>query len=103
MVYRKAGGAAFQLLERIELFKFSLDGIRLTQSIGIRDLHRKKIFLIFPSPAGMSLPKLSLGENYDVMYKLFLPRESLVSDIRVGTGISISFFYGVLNCKLINQ
>jgi hypothetical protein len=28
----------------------------------------------------MSLTKLSLGGNYDVIYKLFLPRESLVSD-----------------------
>jgi hypothetical protein len=43
----------------------------------------KKLFDI-PSPAGMSLTKLSLGGNYDVIYKLFLPRESLVGDIPAG-------------------
>jgi hypothetical protein len=34
----------------------------------------------------MSLTKLSLGRNNDVMYKLFPPRESLVSDILAGDG-----------------
>ena len=42
----------------------------------------------------MSLTKLSLVGNYDVIYKLFLPRESLASDW-LGTGISKSLFYGV--------
>jgi hypothetical protein len=32
----------------------------------------------------MSLTKLSLGGNNNVIYKLFPPRESLVSDIPVG-------------------
>ncbi len=51
---------------------------------------------IFPSPAGMSLTKLSLGGNNDVIYKLFRPRESLVSDIPAGDGnIEKFFFYGV--------
>jgi hypothetical protein len=36
----------------------------------------------------MSLTKLSLGGKYDVIYKLFLSRESLVSDIPEETGIS---------------
>jgi hypothetical protein len=49
-------------------------------------VHRKKSFSIFPSPAGMSLTKLSLGGNYDVIYKLFLPRKSLVSDISTEDG-----------------
>jgi hypothetical protein len=49
---------------------------------------------IFPSPAGMSLIKLSLGGNNDVIYKLFPPKKSLVSDIPAGDGISKSFFYG---------
>jgi hypothetical protein len=49
-------------------------------------MHRKKSFLIFPSPAGISLTKLSLGGNYDIIYKLFLPRESLVSNIPAGDG-----------------
>ncbi len=46
--------------------------------------HRKKSFSVFPSPAGMSLTKLSLGGNIDVIHKLFPPRESLVSDIPAG-------------------
>jgi hypothetical protein len=53
----------------------------------------------------MSLTKLSLAGNYDVIYKLFLPRdslvsdilprESLVSDIPVGDGNIEKLFYGV--------
>jgi hypothetical protein len=34
----------------------------------------------------MSLNKLSLGVNNDVIYKLFPPWESLVSDIQAGDG-----------------
>jgi hypothetical protein len=34
----------------------------------------------------MSLTKLSLGGNYDVIYTFFLPSESLVSDIPAGDG-----------------
>jgi hypothetical protein len=49
-----------------------------------RAIHNKKSFSIFPSPAGMSLTKLSLVGNYDVIYKLFSPRESLVGDIPAG-------------------
>jgi hypothetical protein len=45
-----------------------------------------KSFLIFLSPARMSLTKLSLGGNNDVIYKLFPPRESLVSGIPAGDG-----------------
>jgi hypothetical protein len=44
------------------------------------------MLMIFPSPAGMSLTKLSLGGNYDVIYKLFPSMESLVSDIPAGDG-----------------
>jgi hypothetical protein len=44
----------------------------------------------------MSLTKLYLGWNYDVIYKLFLPRESLVSDIPAGDGNIEKIFYGVL-------
>ncbi len=58
-------------------------------------MHRKKIFSVFPSPAGMSLIKLSLGGNTLYMTSLFPPRESLVSDILAGDGILKSFFYGV--------
>ncbi len=54
--------------------------------------HRKKRFTSFPSPAGMSLTKLPLGRNNSVMTSLFPPRESLV----VGTGNSLTFFYGEL-------
>ncbi len=55
-------------------------------------IHRKKSITIFPSPAGMSL---SLGNNYDVIYKLFLPRESLVSDNPARDGNIETVFYGV--------
>jgi hypothetical protein len=55
-----------------------------------------KIKLIFPSPAGMSLTKLSLGGNNDGIYKLFPPRERLVSDIPAGDGNIEKLFYGVL-------
>jgi hypothetical protein len=43
----------------------------------------------------MSLTKLSLGGNYDVIYKVFLPRESLVSDIPAGDGNIEKLFYSV--------
>jgi hypothetical protein len=53
----------------------------------------KKSFSIFPSPAGMSLTKLSLGGNNLYMTSsLFPPRESLVSDIPAGDGNIASFF-----------
>jgi hypothetical protein len=67
----------------------------------------KKGFSIFPSPAGMSLSKLSLGWNNDVIYILFPPGGSLVSDIPAGDGnIEKLFFYHVhiirANTKTIN-
>jgi hypothetical protein len=43
----------------------------------------------------MSLTK-RLGGNYDYIYLLFLPRESLVSDIPAGDGNIETLFYGVL-------
>jgi hypothetical protein len=60
--------------------------------------HCKKGFPIFPFPAGMSLTKLSLDGNYDVIYKLFLHRESLVSDIPAGEGNIEKLF---LQCRLL--
>ncbi len=59
---------------------------RMWEDVKEERVHRKKSFSIFPSPGGMSLTKLSLGGNYDVKYKLFPPRESLVSDIPAGLG-----------------
>ncbi len=44
----------------------------------------------------MSLTKLSLDGNYDDIYKLFLHRESLVSDIPAGDGNIEKLF---LQCK----
>jgi hypothetical protein len=58
-------------------------------------VHRIKSFSIFPSPAGMSLTKLSLGWNDDVIFKLFPPRESLASDIPAGDGNIEKLLYGV--------
>jgi hypothetical protein len=43
----------------------------------------------------MALTKLSLGGNNNVIYKLFTPRESLVSDILAGDGNIEKLFYGV--------
>ncbi len=59
------------------------------------ETHRKKSFSIFPSPAGMSLTKLSLGGNCDVIYKFFLPREILLSDILAVDGNIVKFFFTV--------
>ncbi len=47
----------------------------------------------------MSLSKLSLGGNNDVIYEIFPPRESLVNDIPARTGISKSFFTVHLSYK----
>jgi hypothetical protein len=52
----------------------------------------KKMLMIFPPPAGMSLTKLSLGGNYDVIFKLFPSRESLVIDIPAGDGKMANIF-----------
>ncbi len=38
------------------------------------NIHRKKKLFDIPVPSRMSLTKLSLGGNYDVIYKIFLPR-----------------------------
>jgi hypothetical protein len=46
----------------------------------------------------MSLTKLSLGGNNDVIYKLFPPRESLVSDIPAGDGNIEKLF---LQCRAL--
>ncbi len=42
----------------------------------------------------MSLSKLSLGGNNDVIYEIFPPRESLVNDIPAGDGNIEKPFYG---------
>jgi hypothetical protein len=44
----------------------------------------------------MSLTKLSLGGNDDDIYKLFLPRESLVSDILADRNIEKLFTVWIL-------
>ena len=62
----------------------------------------KKSFSIFPSPAGMSHTKLSMGGKYDVIYKLFLLRESLVSDIPAGDGNNDKLFYGDLRGHILS-
>ncbi len=64
------------------------------------DVHRKKRFTSFPSPARMSLTKLPLGRNISVMTSLFPPRESLVVSSRLETRTSRTFFYGVLTHPL---
>ncbi len=51
----------------------------LTHACATPYVHRKKSFSIL-------LTKLSLGGNNDAIYKLFQPRESLVSNIPAGDG-----------------
>ncbi len=60
-------------------------------------LHRKKNYSVYTSPVGMSITKLSLGGNYDVIYKLSAPRESQVSDIPAWDGNIVKLF---LRCML---
>ncbi len=67
-------------------FHKGIEGFLVCRFNELYNLHCKKSFSIFPSLAGMSLTKLSLGGNNDVIYKLFPPRESLVSDIPAGDG-----------------
>jgi hypothetical protein len=64
----------------------------------IKKLHRKESFSIFPSPAGMSLTKLSLGGNNVYMTSLFPPRESLVSDIPAGDRYDMLFLRCLVSC-----
>jgi hypothetical protein len=47
---------------------------------------RKKSFLIFPVPGRDVTYQTLPGCNNDIVYKLFPPRESLVSDIPAGDG-----------------
>ncbi len=61
-------------------------------------MHCKKRLLIFPFLAGMSLTKLSLGGNNDVIYKLFPARKSLVSDIPAWDGKTANLF---LQCESV--
>jgi hypothetical protein len=49
----------------------------------------------------MSLTKLSLGGNNDVIYKLFPPRESLVSDIPAGDGNIEKLFLRCRDCSVL--
>ncbi len=62
----------------------SIDNICVT-------LHCKKRLAVFPSPAGMSLTKLSLARN-NLLINLFPAMESLVSDIPDEDAIAIIFF-----------
>jgi hypothetical protein len=73
----------------------TLLGIRNNNNIVWRFYTVKKNFSAFPSLAGMSLTKLSLGRNNDVIYKVFPPRESLVSDIPAGDGNIEKLFFTV--------
>ncbi len=63
--------------------------------------HCKEELAIFPSPAGMSLTKLSLGGKKT---KLFPPRKSLISDIPAGDGKTAkSFLQCMVNFGMINM
>jgi hypothetical protein len=53
------------------------------------------IYQLFPPRESLASTKLSLGGNNDVIYQLFPPRESLASDILAGDGNIEKLFYGV--------
>jgi hypothetical protein len=86
------------LYETLDMFMVLVVGL-LSALIG------KKIILlfrtpyksisIFPSPAGMSLTKHSLGRNNDVIYKLFPP-----SVIPAGDGNIEKLFYGEVSLRI---
>ncbi len=54
---------------------------------------------MFPSPAGMSLTKLSLGGNNLYMTSLFPPNESLVNDMPGGDGNIEKLFLRCIVCS----
>ncbi len=60
-------------------------------------LHCKKRLAIFPSPAGMSLTKLSLAGN-----KLYPAKESLVSDVPAGDGKIDNLFLQCTHCEILS-
>jgi hypothetical protein len=60
-------------------------------------VHRKKKVRKFPVPSRDVTTKLSLGGKNYVITELFLPRESLVSDIPAGDGKREPF----LRCTVI--
>jgi hypothetical protein len=64
-------------------------------------MHCKQRFTIFPSPAGLSLTKLSLAGNY-----LIIPGQGVFGDVLAGDGKIVNFFlqgvlytHSVLNLK----
>ncbi len=59
-------------------------------------VHRKKKDREFPVPSRDVTTKLSLGGNNDVITELFLPRESLVSDIPAGDGKLVNLLLKVV-------
>ncbi len=69
-----------------------LDGILVYQESTLNlyyIVYTVKKVLVFPSPVGMSLTKLSLDGNN----KLFPAREILVCASRLGTGKTVNFFF----------
>jgi len=60
-----------------------------------RDLHCKKEWAVFPSPAGMSLIKLFLGGNNLVFSR---PERVWSVTSRLGTGKWLTLFYSVAEC-----
>jgi hypothetical protein len=85
-------GLAMMLLCVVTIF-FLCNVLALVVNILEVLVHCKKGLAISPSsPAGMSLTKLFLGGNNDVIYKLFPARESLVSDIPAGDGKIANLF-----------
>ncbi len=66
------------------------------------DSHTVKKLFDIPVPCRDVTYQLSLGGNYYVKYKLFLPRESLVSDIPAGDGNIEKLFNGACTGRELN-
>jgi hypothetical protein len=57
------------VLSKVRVFVlFPLGRLTDKRHVFEHSIERKKSFTIFPSPAGMSFTKLSLGGNNDVIY-----------------------------------
>ncbi len=77
---REGGGSVHSWAHRAQFWLWWPSSVYLTFTL-------KKAFRYFhPQPGCHSRTKLSLGGNNDVIYKLFPPRESVVSDTSAGDG-----------------
>ena len=90
-------GCSFRDIPSLRIYGGKGGRLALVPTKSQPTLHCKRKWASFPSPARMSLTKLSLGGKNDVMYKLCLPGESLASDIPAEDGNIANFFLQCMN------